>query len=172
MFARAFLRKDFGRLDELHVASGMVAMLVRVDHVLHRQTGDGLHTLHDFIEVPLELVVDQDDAFRRDADGDIAPAFGDHVKVVLHPLQFKRRPLRLLGLNRGEPCCQERDQGDAETFLHPSLPNATANTSHFTGVSLRSPDATRALIARDGVGGRRPQSRLRRPTRWSRSARR
>ena len=120
--ARVLVREDIGRLDELHIAAGVVAVLMRVDHVFHRKTGDGFHALHDLGEVPLELVVDQDDAFGRDADGDIAAAFGDDVEVLLHLLDLERRALRLLGLNRGEPRDEDGDQRDPETFLHPSLP--------------------------------------------------
>ena len=107
---------DFGDREHLEIATGMVVVLVGVQHVFERLVGHRFHLSHDVGVVPIEHVVHEDDALAGHIQGDIPTFARNHVQVALHPVHAERaRGLGALGVRH--PCALEhknRDQDGGE----------------------------------------------------------
>ena len=73
----------------------MIAVQVRVEHVLDRLVRDALDLVDDVLAVVFELIVHQDHAFVGDVDGGISAVADDRVQVVG---DLADRVIGLLGL--------------------------------------------------------------------------
>ena len=71
-------------VQEVDVAPGMVPMVMGVQDVSHGLVGDLTDTLHDFVVVLFELVVDDDDTLVGDARRHVTARSFDHVQAVGH----------------------------------------------------------------------------------------
>ena len=119
------MHQDLGRLQELRVAAGVIAVLVRVQQVLDRLGRYALHFGDDVAVQRRDLRVDDDDPFVRHADGDVAArggavVAGDDVQPVFE-LHDGRRERLALGLLTARNChASQRRQGreQDENALH------------------------------------------------------
>ncbi len=84
------------------IAAGVIAMLVRIQHVADGLVADGLHLRQNFRCVLREFVVHQQDAFAGGHGRDVAAVGHDDVKIVRDFLHGQRRPL-LLRLRPHQP---------------------------------------------------------------------
>jgi hypothetical protein len=66
--ARILVAEDGGVLQEPDVTAGVIAVVMRADHVFHRLAGDRLDQGDDLVVVALEHVVDQEHTVVGDAD--------------------------------------------------------------------------------------------------------
>ena len=73
------------RVDELLVVADVIRMMVRVDHVLHRQLRDRADLLHQplVVLVARELRIDDDQALGRHANERVRAGAGDQVEIGL-----------------------------------------------------------------------------------------
>src|SRR4029079_1240577 len=69
-------------LLEVLVSASVVAMIVRVDHVLDGQRRDRLDGGLDLVRQRRELAIDHEDALVTDGDGDISALPRQHVSPV------------------------------------------------------------------------------------------
>ncbi len=97
------MNQDLGRRKHLRVASGVISVMMRIDHIPDGLARNLLHGRQHFKIVLVEAVVHQDDAFTCHVDGDIAGvgrairrAF-DQVQIVVELLDRQR------GLGKGSP---------------------------------------------------------------------
>ena len=89
-------RDDLGRRQKLGVPAAVIGVIVRVDDVLDRLVRDALHLVHDALMILIEFIVDQDDAFVGDVDGDVASVAFDLIQIVLHFVESEFRGRRVL----------------------------------------------------------------------------
>ena len=103
----------------------MVAVKVRVDHVLHRLAGHLLQLRHDVVVIDLELVVDQDDPLVGDECGRVArnEVVVNDVQVVLdfHQIELGRL-LAELGVNIRTEQCKRQQRDKTGTHPHQTSP--------------------------------------------------
>ncbi len=75
---------NLGRWQKLRVAAAVILMIVRIDDVLDRLIRHALHPIHDALMIPVEFVVDQNNAFVGDVHRDVASVAFDLEQIVLH----------------------------------------------------------------------------------------
>jgi hypothetical protein len=123
------------RHSELRIATGVIAVMVRADDVLHRLRRYRFYQSVDLSVVGREHVIDQNDAFVRYPYRDRIPARSQYcVEARFHHLdcQWRLRRLRrltlctaslplrgLLSLNDGDSDSRERRQRHNHQFSNP-----------------------------------------------------
>ncbi len=91
------------------IATTVVGMMVRAEHVLDGLIGHAFHLGDDALVVLFELVIDQDDAFARDIHGNVATVAFDLVEIVFDLVQSQLGRLALV-LGVSDPATkQEQD---------------------------------------------------------------
>jgi hypothetical protein len=81
--ARILVNNDLGDRQKLLIAAGVVAVLVRVEHILHRLIGHALDLRQDLGDVGVEFVVHYDDALIRHVGRNISAVVRNDVEIVL-----------------------------------------------------------------------------------------
>jgi hypothetical protein len=118
---------DFSDRKHLEVAPGMIVVLMRIQHISKRLVGNGPHLRQNIGVVPVEHVVNEDNALARGIERDITAFAGDHVKVAFDP-SCAKNARRLLCLCVNNPSALKEEgskQSDQERF-----------PAHFAGLYL------------------------------------
>ena len=124
--ARVLVADDLCRLEELRVAAGVIAVVVRADHVLHRLVGHALDQSNDLVVVRREHVVHEDHALVRHPHGQrVGAGIEDGVEPRLHLLDGqlcrRRAPLAPAAFTALTECRHDRrnhHQGGQRDFSH------------------------------------------------------
>ena len=89
--AHVLVRDHLGDRQHLHVAAGVVVVLVRVDHVAQRLVRYRLHLREDVAVIAVEHVVDEHDPLVCREHRDVSTFAGDHMETGLD-LRDAQRP--------------------------------------------------------------------------------
>lgn len=118
--ANVSMRDDVGDRQHSEISAGMVVVLVRIEHIPDRLIRDRCDGLEDGVMVSIEHVVDENHAFARDIDGNVAAFPREHVEIVAYALD-RQYPREALGgkRRRHKPrkCCKNRKI--AGSWVHP-----------------------------------------------------
>src|SRR5678815_5547407 len=79
--ARIPMGNDFGDRKHLHVAAGMIVVLMGVQDITQWLVSDRFDLREDVGVVSVEHVVDENDTFRSDVHCDVAAFTRDHIAV-------------------------------------------------------------------------------------------
>ena len=107
----------------------MIAVCVRVDHVLDRLVGQGFHFGHNVVVIPIELAVDQNHPFVGQIHGDVAAFAQNHVEIILDLFELRRRR-RLWILCTNDPDAS-RKEDCSEQYSQPRLHRNTSRENEL-----------------------------------------